>query len=34
VGNHAKLVEIDKTLKEATAKHNAFRKELGLPPLP
>jgi type I restriction enzyme M protein len=32
--NHATLVEIEKTLRAATAKHNEFLKELGLPPLP
>jgi type I restriction enzyme M protein len=32
--NHAKLLEIDKILRDATAKHNAFLKELGLPLLP
>lgn len=31
---HASLVEIDKRVKEATAKHNEFLKELGLPLLP
>ena len=31
---HASLIEIDKRVKEATAEHNAFLKELGLPPLP
>ena len=28
------LVEIESRVREATAKHNAFLKELGLPPLP
>lgn len=31
---HKELVEIEKQIREATAKHNAFLKELGLPPLP
>lgn len=31
---HSELVEIDAAIKAATAKHNAFLKELGLPPLP
>jgi type I restriction enzyme M protein len=31
---HASLIEIDKRVKAATAEHNAFLKELGLPPLP
>ncbi|MEQ8206559.1 MAG: N-6 DNA methylase, partial [Woeseia sp.] len=31
---HKELVEIEKQIKESTAKHNAFLKELGLPPLP
>ncbi len=31
---HAELVEIEKTIRTATAKHNEFLKELGLPPLP
>ena len=31
---HAKLVEIDRQLREATAKHNTFLRELGLPELP
>jgi type I restriction enzyme M protein len=31
---HADLVEIEKTIREATARHNSFLKELGLPPLP
>jgi len=31
---HAELVEIDKELQEAAAKHNAFLIELGLSPLP
>ena len=31
---NAKLVEIEKSVKAATAKHNAFLKELGLPELP
>ena len=31
---HAELVEIERNILAATAKHNAFLKELGLPPLP
>jgi type I restriction enzyme M protein len=31
---NARLVDIEQTIKEATQKHNAFLKELGLPPLP
>jgi type I restriction enzyme M protein len=31
---HRKLVAIDGEVRAATAKHNAFLKELGLPPLP
>ena len=31
---HKELVEIEKKIRESTAKHNAFLKELGLPPLP
>ena len=31
---HAELVEIEKSIQKATAKHNKFLKELGLPPLP
>jgi type I restriction enzyme M protein len=31
---HAELVEIEKSIGEAKAKHNGFLKELGLPPLP
>src|SRR5215213_6781222 len=31
---HGKLVEIEKQIRSATAKHNAFLKELGLPLLP
>ena len=31
---HAELVAIDKSIKKATARHNEFLKELGLPPLP
>ena len=31
---HEKLVEIEKQIQNATAKHNAFLKELGLSPLP
>ena len=32
--NHAKLMDIEKEIKSATAKHNEFLKELGLPLLP
>lgn len=31
---HKELVEIEKQIRESTAKHNAFLKELGLAPLP
>lgn len=31
---HDELVEIEKSIQTATAKHNAFLIELGLPPLP
>ena len=31
---HKELVEIEKDIQGSTAKHNAFLKELGLPPLP
>ena len=31
---HAELVEIEKAIQKATAKHNEFLKELGLSPLP
>jgi type I restriction enzyme M protein len=31
---HAKLVEIEDEIRKATAKHNEYLKELGLPPLP
>ena len=31
---HKKLIEIEKQIRESTAKHNAFLKELGLSPLP
>jgi len=31
---HAELVAIDESIQKATAKHNKFLKELGLPPLP
>ena len=31
---HAELVALEKKIKNATAKHNKFLKELGLPPLP
>ena len=31
---HTELVEIENEIQEATARHNAFLEELGLPPLP
>ncbi len=31
---HEELVDIEKQVREATAKHNTFLRELGLPPLP
>jgi type I restriction enzyme M protein len=31
---HAELVKIERDIREAKTKHNAFLKELGLPPLP
>ena len=31
---HRDLVGIEKAIQMATAKHNEFLKELGLPPLP
>jgi type I restriction enzyme M protein len=31
---HKKLVEIEREIRESTAKHNAFLKEIGLSPLP
>lgn len=31
VATHAALVDIETAIKTATAKHNAFLKELGLP---
>ena len=31
---HAGLTEIERTIQTATAKHNEFLKELGLPQLP
>jgi len=31
---HKELVEIEKEIRDSTAKHNKFLKELGLPPLP
>ena len=31
---HKELDEIEKQIRESTAKHNAFLKELGLSPLP
>ena len=30
---HKELIEIEKTIQDATARHNEFLKELGLPPL-
>lgn len=34
VATHSKLVDIEKAIEKATAAHNGFLKELGLPPLP
>ena len=34
VATHRELVEIDQSVRKATAKHNEFLKELGLPLLP
>ena len=31
---HDELIEIEKQIRESTAKHNAFLKELGISPLP
>ena len=31
---HAELVSIEGEIRTATARHNVFLKELGLPPLP
>ena len=31
---HQELVKIEESIQEATARHNEFLKELGLPPLP
>jgi type I restriction enzyme M protein len=31
---HRELVDIEKAIRKATAKHNKFLKELGLPLLP
>ena len=31
---HEDLIDIQKAIQTATAKHNEFLKELGLPPLP
>ncbi len=31
---HAELVEAEKEIRSARARHNAFLEELGLPPLP
>ena len=34
LATHKELVEIEKQIRNSTAKHNAFLKELGLSPLP
>lgn len=34
VATHEQLVKIDEEIEAATATHNQFLKELGLPPLP
>ena len=34
IANHSILMDLDGKIKEATAKHNEFLKELGLPLLP
>lgn len=34
VATHRALVELEKQIRNSTAKHNGFLKELGLPPLP
>jgi type I restriction enzyme M protein len=34
LATHRELVDIEAAIRTATAKHNAFLKELGLPPLP
>lgn len=31
---HREFVDIERQILESTAKHNAFLRELGLPPLP
>ena len=31
---HRELLEIEESIQTATARHNEFLKELGLPPLP
>ena len=31
---HRELVDVEKQVRSATAKHNSFLKDLGLPPLP
>jgi type I restriction enzyme M protein len=31
---HKELVEVEQQIRDSTAKHNEFLKELGLPPLP
>ena len=33
-GTHDQLVEIEKSIRDATRRHNEFLKELELPPLP
>ena len=32
IATHAELMEIERQIEAATAKHNAFLKELGAPP--
>jgi len=34
LATHAELMKIERAIKSATAKHNEFLKELGIPPLP
>jgi hypothetical protein len=34
LATHEDLVEVEKQIREATAKHNAYLRELGLPGLP
>ncbi|MER8613150.1 N-6 DNA methylase [Mesorhizobium sp. M1216] len=34
LATHEELVAVEKRIREATAKHNAFLRELGLPVLP